>query len=157
MQTRTWIPSGDSLTAAKWEGSSRHCWEKTVLALLCATTRSLLSCYSWCGFPFRCLENDSADHIHILKYFLRTCNQTAGTDSFLQCPATTQLFQRGRNTKVSEHRQKSVWIFMGGGGNPRAKRPRIESRRLRLGLGGRAEQQNPYRWNMCKKSSISRK
>lgn len=101
MQTRTWIPSGDLLTAAKWEGGSRHCWEKTVLVLLCGTTRSSLNCYSWCGFPFRCLENDSADHIHILKYFLRTCNQTAGTDSFLQRPATTQSFQRG-----SSRRQK---------------------------------------------------
>lgn len=57
-------------------------WGKAGLVLLCKAIGSQLNCYSWCGFPFRCLENDSADHIHILKYFLRTCNQTAGTDSF---------------------------------------------------------------------------
>lgn len=72
-----------SVEMARFEGSKRLCFEEKQARFCCVEPSvSQLNCYSWCGFPFRCLENDSADHIHILKYFLRTCNQTAGTDSF---------------------------------------------------------------------------
>lgn len=82
---------------------------------------SQLDCYSWCGFPFRCLENDSADHIHILKYFLRTCNQTAGTDSF--CSAQSTRIDSSQKQKYQGLRTQAPncpWSWGKKGENPRS-------------------------------------
>lgn len=92
------------------------------------------NCYSWCGFPFRCLENDSADHIHILKYFLRTCNRTAGTDSCCSARPPHNCFRRdsSRRQKYQSLRAQAGYsLFIWG--KKRGKSQGTWSKRLKTG------------------------